>query len=135
MMQTAEPGHGYDLATGTGILCCRTTGGRSLRQREMHPVIVIVADVIVHRALQMPFIENDHMVEQIAAAVAGPSFGNAVFPQTAEAGPLGLDAELKPARCQRTTVSGWTRTNDCFHSGQSRLKITQNNLSGAGSLG
>jgi len=42
---------------------------------------------------------------------------------------------LNPARCQRTTVSGWTRINACFHSGQSRRKITQNNLSGAANLG
>src|SRR4051794_15871221 len=36
---------------------------------------------------------------------------------------------LNPARCQRTTVSGWTRINACLHSGQSRRKITQNSLS------
>src|ERR1039458_6792833 len=35
---------------------------------------------------------------------------------------------LNPARCQRTTVSGWTRINACFHSGQSCRKITQNHL-------
>jgi len=93
MMQTAEPGHGYDLATGTGILFCRTTRRRSLRQRKMCSILVIIPNVLIHQALPMPFIENDHMVEQIAAAVADPSFGNAVFPQTAEAGPLGLDAE------------------------------------------
>src|SRR3954453_23682239 len=36
---------------------------------------------------------------------------------------------LNPARCQRTTVSGWTMINARFHSGQSRRKITQNSLS------
>src|ERR1035438_1359632 len=36
---------------------------------------------------------------------------------------------LKPARCQRMTVSGWTRISTCLHLGQSRRKITQNNLS------
>ena len=35
---------------------------------------------------------------------------------------------LNPARCQRTTVSGWTRINACIHSGQNRRKITQNSL-------
>src|SRR5450631_9693 len=35
---------------------------------------------------------------------------------------------LNPARCQRTTVSGWTRINACVHSGQSCRKITQKNL-------
>ena len=41
----------------------------------------------------MPFVENDHMVEQIAAAVADPTLGNAILPRTSKAGSLGLDAE------------------------------------------
>jgi len=50
MMQTAEPGHGYDLAACAGVFFCRATGGRSLRQREMRSVVVVVADVIIHKA-------------------------------------------------------------------------------------
>src|SRR5260370_38212074 len=42
---------------------------------------------------------------------------------------------LNPARCQPTTVSGWTRINACFHPGQSRHNITQNNLSEAATRG
>ena len=42
---------------------------------------------------------------------------------------------LKPARCQRTTVSGWTRTNARFHPGHTRRNITQKNLSGAAHRG
>jgi len=34
-----------------------------------------------------------------------------------------------PARCQRTTVSGWTRINARFQPGHSRRKITQNSRS------
>jgi hypothetical protein len=34
-----------------------------------------------------------------------------------------------PARCQRTTVSGWTSTNARLHPGQSRRNITQSSLS------
>jgi len=49
--------------------------------------------VLVHEPLQMLFIENDHMVEQIPAAVANPAFSDTVLPRTSEAGPLGLDAE------------------------------------------
>jgi hypothetical protein len=37
--------------------------------------------------------------------------------------------KANPARCQRTTVSGWTRINTDFHLGQNRRSITQNNLS------
>jgi hypothetical protein len=36
---------------------------------------------------------------------------------------------LNPARCQRTTVSGWTRINACFHPDQNRFSTIQNNWS------
>ena len=36
---------------------------------------------------------------------------------------------LNPARCQRTTVSGWTKISASLQSGQKRRKSTQNNLS------
>jgi hypothetical protein len=42
---------------------------------------------------------------------------------------------LKPDRCQRTTVSGWTMTSVRFHPDQNRRSITQKTLSGAVSLG
>jgi hypothetical protein len=93
MMQTAQPWHGYDLEACNGILFRFTTGRRSLIQRKMRSVVVVVADVLIHEALQMPFIENDHVVEQIPAAVADPALGNAVLPRTAEAGLFRLDAE------------------------------------------
>ena len=93
MMQAAQPRHGYNLATCFGILHCLTTGRSFLGQCKMRPVVVIVANVLVHQPLQMAFVENDYVVEQIAAAVADPAFGNAVLPGTAEAGPLGLDTK------------------------------------------
>jgi hypothetical protein len=44
----------------------------------------------------MPFVENDHMVEQISAAVADPTLRNAVLPRASETSLLGLDAEARP---------------------------------------
>src|SRR5215475_8185848 len=41
----------------------------------------------------------------------------------------------KPARCQRTTVSGDTIIRVFFHKDQKRHKITQNDLSATPSLG
>jgi hypothetical protein len=71
MMQTAKPWHGYDLATRTGITRCNTTGRRSFCQCKMRAILVVVADVLVHQAFQMAFVENDHVIKQIAAAVGG----------------------------------------------------------------
>jgi hypothetical protein len=41
----------------------------------------------------MPFIHNDHMVQQIASTAADPTLGNTILPRTSEAGSLGLNAE------------------------------------------
>ena len=35
----------------------------------MRAIIVVVADILTHEAFQMPFIRNDHMVEQVSTAV------------------------------------------------------------------
>ena len=59
----------------------------------MRPVLVVMADVLVHKSLQMPLIEDDHMVKQIAVAVANPTLGDDVLPRTAITCPLGLGAK------------------------------------------
>jgi len=59
----------------------------------MGSVVVKVADVLVHEALQMSFIQNDHMIEQISTAVSDPALSNTVLPRTSVAGPLRLDAK------------------------------------------
>ena len=94
MVQAAESLHGYDLAACIGILFCFTTGRRSFVQCTVRSVVVIVADVLIHKALQMPFVEHDHMVEQIPAAVADKAFCNPVLPRTTEAGSFRLGAEV-----------------------------------------
>ena len=93
MMQTVQPWHCNNSATHTELAPCFTSGRRFFRQREMRPVLVVVTDVLVHQAFQMPFIENDHMVKQIAAAVTNSALGYTVLPRTSEAGSFGLDAE------------------------------------------
>ena len=70
-----------------------TARRRSLLQREMGSIVMIVPDVFVHQPSEMPLIHHDHVVDQITAAVANPALGNAVLPRTSEAGPFGLDAE------------------------------------------
>jgi hypothetical protein len=59
----------------------------------MRAIVVVVTDVLIQQAFQMPFIHNDDMVKQIAAAVANPTLGNTVLPWTLETGPLGLNAK------------------------------------------
>jgi len=73
-MQAAESRHRDDFAPGLKAIYRNTTGRRSFCQRKMSPTLMVIADVLIHEAYQMAFIENDHMVEQIAEAVANPTF-------------------------------------------------------------
>jgi len=91
-MQTTKSWHGYDWATYSGFLWFATRRC-SLCEREMCSVVVVVKDVRVQQPLQLSFIQDDHMVKQIPAAVAHPTLANPVLPWTLETGPLGLNAK------------------------------------------
>ena len=49
----------------------------------MRPVLVVVANVLGHQAFQVALVENDDMIEQIAAAVPDPALGHAIMPGAA----------------------------------------------------
>jgi hypothetical protein len=93
MMQAAKPWHRNDSATRFAVTRYFAASRRSLRQRKMSSVHVVIADVLIHEAFQMTFVENDRMVKLVAAAVPDSTLRNTVLPWTSEAGPLGLDAE------------------------------------------
>jgi hypothetical protein len=59
----------------------------------MRPVIVVVTDVFVHQAFQMPLIENKHMIEQVSSTAADPAFRDTILPRASETGSFGFDAE------------------------------------------
>src|SRR5271170_3286539 len=93
MMQPAKLRRGNDLRMHLSSLHRLSASRRLLVQSKMRTVIVEVANVFVHKALQVAFIQHDHMVEQIAAAGANPTFGHTVLPGTAEAVSFRLDAK------------------------------------------
>src|SRR5258708_2365416 len=59
----------------------------------MRPVLVVVADVLVHQSLQVPFVQNDDVIQKISSAISQPAFGDAVLPWASEVGLLGSDTE------------------------------------------
>ena len=59
----------------------------------MRPVLVVVTNVFLQHAFQVPFIQDDYVVEQVPTVAADPSFCNTVLPWASEAGPLRLNAE------------------------------------------
>ena len=93
MMQAAESWHRDDFGSDRRILCPFSAGRSLLAQAEMRPVLLIVPNVFAQQAFQMPFIQNDHAIEQIAVAGAHPTLSHAVLPGATKAGSLWLDAE------------------------------------------
>jgi hypothetical protein len=111
MMQSTESWYRYSSASINRSHPSFATCRRSIRQRNMHSVFVIVVNVLVHEPLQMPFIKDDDMIEQIPATVADPALSAPVLPQTAEAGLLRLDAEVLD-RVDHFTVEVCTAIED-----------------------
>jgi hypothetical protein len=71
MVQAAEPRQADHCAIASSVHCPPTTCRSRLLQSKMRSVVMIVADVFSYEAFQMPFIEDDDMIEQFPAATAG----------------------------------------------------------------
>jgi hypothetical protein len=93
MMQATKARHGNNLCTHRCAHLSFPARWSFLCQAQMSPVIVVITNVLVHEPFQVALVQNDHMVEQIAPAVADEPLGYAVLPRTAKACALGLDAE------------------------------------------
>src|SRR5947209_2762661 len=65
----------------------------------MRSVIVVILDVFIHQALEVTFVDRNHMVKRIPATVSNPSLCNTILPWTLETGSLGLDAETPYSVC------------------------------------
>ena len=74
MMEAAKPRHRNDPATWAHSLSDRTPFRSLFSQREMRPVLVVVADVLGHQPFEMPLVEHDDMIEQVSAATADEAF-------------------------------------------------------------
>ena len=60
------------------------TRWRVLRETQMRPVLVVVAHILRHQPLQMPLIQDDHVVQQVSSAAPHPTLSNPVLPRAAK---------------------------------------------------
>jgi hypothetical protein len=93
MMEAAEPWNRDDVSARPSAFRHLAANRRLLAEAKVGPVFVVIADELIHEALKMPFIQNDHMVEKIVPVRANPALGYAILPWTAETGSLRLDAK------------------------------------------
>ena len=110
MMQATEPWHRDDADIRRAALCRFSAVRRLLAQTEVYTIIVVIGDKIGHKALQVSLIEDDHLIEQIASAIAGESLGDPALPGTSEIGSLGLDASSS----QRVSLPDRTRSAESY---------------------
>jgi len=55
-----------------------------LRESKMRPVLMVIEQVRRHQSFEMPLIEDDHVVQQVASATSYPALSNTVLPRTAK---------------------------------------------------
>ena len=125
MMQTAKSRHGDDLracrCARSRFSACR----RLLAQPQMGSILVVVADVFVHQSLQMTFVQHDHVIEEVVAAVTDEALGHAILPRTSEAGTFRLDAEAGDRFDDLRTEVRSAVEDQIFRSGVVRERLAQ----------
>src|ERR1700745_1982739 len=70
MVQPAESRKRVNLAFSLKANCCRPTCWRVLRESKMRPVLVIVEQIRRHQPFEMPLIQDDHVVQQVASGTS-----------------------------------------------------------------
>jgi hypothetical protein len=82
MVQPSESRQGLNLVFTRRADFCRPSCWRVLREPEMRAILVIVEQVGRHQPFEMPLIQDDHVVQQIAPATSHPTLSNSVLPRT-----------------------------------------------------
>src|SRR5260370_3820360 len=82
MVQATESRKGLNLVFTRRANFCRPTCWRVLRESKMRPVLMVVEHVRRHEPFEMPLIQDDHVVQQVASATSHPALRNTVLPRT-----------------------------------------------------
>ena len=65
---------------------CSLPLGVLLPQSQMRAIVVIIANVIRQKSLQVSLVDSDDVIEKIAAAASHPALGHSVLPRTPDRG-------------------------------------------------
>src|ERR1700745_2148298 len=98
MVQPAESRKRVNLAFSLKANCCRPTCWRVLRESKMRPVLVIVEQVRRHQPFEMPLVQDDHVVQQVASATSHPALRDTVLPRTTKGRARWLDSHVPHSR-------------------------------------
>jgi hypothetical protein len=80
-MQTSESWLNGDVALRQAP--CPAAGSLFVKT-QMRPVVVIIVEVSGKKALQVPFVQSDDVLQQIASAASHPALGDSILPRAPE---------------------------------------------------
>src|SRR5271169_5240819 len=97
-MEPAKSRPRDDLVSAGRNRCRNSPSGCVLTEPEMSPVFVVVEQIQRHQPFQMPLIQDDHVVKQVAPTTSNPALRNPVLPWTAKGSAGGLASHLPHSR-------------------------------------
>ena len=80
MMKATEPDTGDHRRRRRRLAFHWPPMRRVLIEGIVNSVVVIVADVVANEPLEMPFVQRDDMIENLASAASHPAFRNPILP-------------------------------------------------------
>src|SRR5262249_21250454 len=98
VVQAAESRNRSNLASGCRAQRDRPTHRGVFRKPQMRPVMVVIADVLSHKPFQMPFVQNNHMIQQVSSAASHPALRHPVLPRATKSGAHGPASHLSRKR-------------------------------------
>jgi hypothetical protein len=79
MVQSTESRKGVNLASRRRTYRCWPTCSRILRESEVRPIFMIVANVLGHQPFEVPLIQNDHVFQQVSSTTPHPALSDTVL--------------------------------------------------------
>jgi len=93
MMKATDAGQSNNL----GLRRRSVLGGppdRRISQASVDSVFVVVIDVFAQQAMQVPLIQDDHVIQHLSTSAADPSLGDPILPWTSKGRPARLDSDI-----------------------------------------
>src|SRR5262249_32947324 len=56
---------------------------------------MVIAQIFTHESFQMPFMQYDHVIQQVPSATPNPTLGDSVLPRTAKGGSHGRASQAR----------------------------------------
>src|ERR1039458_2425718 len=98
MMLSAESRKGVNLASHQRTHRCWPTRRRVLRESEVRPIFMVIANILSHQPLEVLLIQDDHVVQQVSSATPDPALRHTVLPRTAKSCPGRLASQISYRR-------------------------------------